>query len=257
MKQLSQSALEVLESGLRIAGAHVVIEARLDRSLYAEVNSALEAIGGKWARKEKSHVFESDPADAIDRVVTAGGFVDAKRDLQQFFTPVSLAAQLADRADVDGKIVLEPSAGSGSLASACRLAGAMDVQCVEIDPKLVVALRLRGFANVIEGDFLRMKPGLEADAGGIGLQPSRIVMNPPFTRQQDIDHVLHAFRFLGAGGKLVSVMSAGVKFRSTQKAKDFRAMIAKCGTIEDLPESSFRESGTDVRAVVVTMEKKP
>ncbi len=33
-------------------------------------------------------------------------------------------------------------------------------------------------------------------------------MNPPFSRQQDIRHVMHAAKFLKPGGRLVAVMGA-------------------------------------------------
>ena len=31
---------------------------QLDRKTYSAVNKCLEAIGGKWSRKEKGHIFE-------------------------------------------------------------------------------------------------------------------------------------------------------------------------------------------------------
>jgi type I restriction-modification system DNA methylase subunit len=75
------------------------------------------------------------------------------------------------------------------------------------------------------------------------------------TRELDIDHVMHAFKFLKPGGKLVSVMSAGITFRQDRKAVAFREMLeAHNGQIIPLPEGSFKESGTGVNAVIVTVE---
>jgi len=85
----------------------------------------------------------------------------------------------------------------------------------------------------------------------------RICMNPAFGRQRDIDHVLHAWKFLKIGGRLVSVMSAGVTFRQDRKTLSFREFVsANDGVIEHLPDDSFAESGTKVRTVVVSMRKK-
>lgn len=65
----------------------------------------------------------------------------------------------------------------------------------------------------------------------------------------------HALGFLRPGGRLVSVMSAGVKYRQDAKTRAFRELVEQhSGTIEDLPEDAFRESGTSVRTVVVTMD---
>ena len=42
----------------KIAG---VIVQQLDRNDYVKVNKALEALGGKWNRKAKAHLFDEDP----------------------------------------------------------------------------------------------------------------------------------------------------------------------------------------------------
>ena len=84
----------------------------------------------------------------------------------------------------------------------------------------------------------------------------RIVMNPPFTRQQDIDHVLKAYEVLAPGGVLVSVMSASPFFRSNKKSADFRAFLDDIGAeVEELPEGAFKESGTMVKTCVVKIRR--
>ena len=69
MKKLSPEALAVLDSDVIIRGSFLSIEKPLDRKLYVEVNAALEALGGKWDRKSKAHVFGEGPADALDQVI--------------------------------------------------------------------------------------------------------------------------------------------------------------------------------------------
>ena len=82
----------------------------------------------------------------------------------------------------------------------------------------------------------------------------RVVMNPPFARQDDIRHVTHAMRFLKDGGRLVSVMAASILFRDNRLTSDFRALIdERGGDIEECPEAAFRSSGTMVRTVIVTI----
>ena len=248
MKPLSTKALEVLSSGLSLVGQNATIARQLDRKLYVEVNAALEALGGKWNKKAKAHIFVEDPADALERVLLDGAFHDAKRDLDQFFTPPELAEEIVKRAGVRGKTVLEPSAGAGALVLRCLEAGAQYVTCVERDVKLVAGLCKIPWDGsrvyVIEGDFLTVSLG----------KYERVVMNPPFSKRQDVAHVTRAFDLLAPGGRLVAVMSAGVEFRTDKLTSAFRAIMEAHGDLERLPEQSFKASGTDVRTVLVTLE---
>ncbi len=78
-------------------------------------------------------------------------------------------------------------------------------------------------------------------------------MTPPFAKQADIQHVLHAYDFLKPGGLLVAVMSAGITFRSG-RAEEFRKLVAdRGGSIDPLPDAAFKESGTDVRTVIAVI----
>jgi predicted RNA methylase len=108
------------------------------------------------------------------------------RALSQFDTPPAIADRVAVWAGVrPGMRVLEPSAGLGHLALAIRRRGA-DPVCGEIDPERVAALRRAGF-NAVEEDFLALNPAWRAF--------DLVVMNPPFERGQDLEHVLHAIMF--------------------------------------------------------------
>ena len=103
--------------------------------------------------------------------------------------------------------------------------------CIELMPANAQALRDQRH-SVSERDFLTMQPSPLMD---------RVVMNPPFARQADIKHVLHALRFLRDGGRLVSVMSASVTFRENRLTQDFRALVSsRSGSIEELPEGAFQ-----------------
>ena len=53
---------------------------QLDRADYTAVNKVLEALGGKWNRKEKGHVFDHCPADDIEAVILTGEFTDKKKE---------------------------------------------------------------------------------------------------------------------------------------------------------------------------------
>lgn len=220
----------------------------LPRPLYIRVNQILEAAGGRWDRKAKAHVFPHDPRPVLGIAVESGAisFTDRKQEYQQFFTPPGLAARVVEEAEVArGMSVLEPSAGAGALAGPVSSLGAR-LTCVEIDPELAEALRRRGYSPVHTADFLQWQ--------NFGLF-DRVVMNPPFTRNQDIQHVSHAFAMLKGGGRLVSIMSPHFTFASDHASLAFREMVTKHGFWKKLPDCAFAESGTNVNTVLVVLDK--
>lgn len=163
-----------------------------------------------------------------------------------FPTPAELAARMVAAAGVrSGQRVLEPSAGTGNLVREIAKTGA-SVVAVEIDGRL---------ARALESQFpaFEVVCALFETTSGLG-RFDAVVMNPPFS--MELDHVYRALGLLREGGTLVSVMSAGVKFRSDKEHTAFRAFVERYGgTIEDLPDDSFKSSGTSVRTVLVTLRK--
>lgn len=238
-------------SGCRVEGSVVFLPPeQLERKLYTRVNDVLTALGGTWNRKAKGHIFANDPAETFDNAIVTGRF-DRPADFGFFPTPPAVVEQLIDLADLHtGMHVLEPSAGHGAIADAVNAAGC-NVVCVELQAANCSVLRAKGY-EVHQGDFLTRATDDLYD---------RVVMNPPFSRQQDIDHVRHAHAALKPGGLLVSVMGAGIEFRQDRKTVAFRELVeAVGGSIDALPEGSFKVSGTNVRTVVVTMpypEERP
>lgn len=172
----------------------------------------------------------------------------------EFFTSDEVADIVADRADIyPGCSVLEPSAGRGALAKAAKARGAT-VICVEIQAGLAYELSRAGF-ETSERDFLKLGPASWPKF-------DRILMNPPFDRGRDVDHVRHAWRFLRPGGTLVSIMSARAEHCEDARHKPLRELIRLCYGSErerwawrDLPEKSFAHAGTNVNTVVLKLEK--
>lgn len=162
-----------------------------------------------------------------------------------FPTPSDIVAQMIDRADIQpGQCVLEPSAGSGALVEALPNTGL--ASCFEQNHTLSGILEGRGF-NVIGSNFM------ESD---LSQQFDRVLMNPPFEKLQDVDHVLRAYEHLRPGGRLVSIMSPSWTFNSTSKAQDFRDWFEKVGgESEALPAGAFKASGTGVASTMVVIDK--
>lgn len=184
-----------------------------------------------------------------------GGLNEPKTAIAKNFgffpTPDRLADQLIDSASLyspDRKLtVLEPSAGTGQLSGRAAAKGAI-VDCVEVQESLARALRSTGqHRRVFVCDFLLLNQSDLYD---------RVIMNPPFDRERDIDHVMHALKFLKEDGLLVAIMSAHTEFASTRKATAFREHISKLGgRFSDNPPGSFSSAGTNVNTVTLRVWK--
>lgn len=190
------------------------------------------------------------------------------RNMGWFPTPGTVARKVAGQASVDwargrsGEAetvlrTLEPSAGEGALAeavieAAARGAARIELVCVELHRDRAAALRRAGLDGrnghrVIERDFLSLSP----DETGLF---DRIVMNPPFDRQNDVAHVVHASKFLAPGGRLVAIMASSIEFRDDARSVAFRRLVERMdGDIIDLPAGSFEESGTSINTCMVTL----
>ena len=261
--QLQQLASERELSGRRIAPDVIKVLAccvsqdtlvrlpneRLDPKLYKKVDEVLRALGGKWVGgKVQAHQFEDDPAAVLAVAVGTGSFVKPQ-DFGYFPTPEVLVEAVLPLADIQlGMKTLEPSAGVGAFA--VRMAelcgGQENVTVCELLPGNARKLREAGFANVQEGDFLSMEP-----------QPiyDRVVMNPPFNGGVDIDHVLHASRFLKPDGRLVAITGPSWESKASTKAQSFRDFIDDAqAQVKQVEAGAFRSVGTNVATRVVTID---
>jgi len=257
--KIDQTTLATL-SMLQITDNRAVIVEALDRAAYTKVNKVLEAIGGKWSRKDKVHVFPSDAASLVDSVIDTGS-VETARDVGFFETPLALATQLVRMACVSSKHrCLEPSAGTGRIVDALLAMGA-DVWAVERDRARLTELTAKAskpgskLRTSDVDDFMSYEPTY---GNGSVKSFDRIVMNPPFAKVglgDHLDHVRHAAEdLLAPGGILVSVLPSSVTFRRDKRHVAFRAWVDRVGgTITPLPEGSFKASGTGVNTVVLTI----
>ena len=173
-------------------------------------------------------------------------------DIPGFFpTPDDVIDTMLEYASIeDGMDILEPSAGIGSIADRIINSGyEVNITCVEVNHSLANIIALKGH-NVVQDDILSMKGGARTY--------DKVIMNPPFEKGQDMDHVRHCYdNFLKKGGTLVSIMSAGVMNNSTKKYVEFREWVEKeAGVFIELGQvfkDSFRSTGTNV--IILMIEK--
>lgn len=167
-----------------------------------------------------------------------------------FPTPRAIIDQMIELAEIgDGPCdILEPSAGHGAIVDAlAEVCPNASVFACEVWQTLREILTAKG-TRLVGRDFLEYEPDRAFD---------RVIMNPPFEKGQDMEHVQRAFMLLAPGGILVAIMSPHFTFASTSKATAFREWLRdKVWHIHELPAGSFKESGTGVAANIVVIEKE-
>lgn len=250
--------------------------------LAAMLRTRIDCSGGYYSMRDTGEFSDRSPTAEALRAFLAGArseadrAADAERERRKrleelerdvrfrpipgfFPTPPAVVANVMTLAGIrPDHFVLEPSAGKGDLADAARSCGGAVVVC-ELNSKLCEILEAKGYAPV-QGDFLALFPVAEADGVGEARPPryDRAVMNPPFERGQDADHVRHAFALLKPHGRLVSVMSVGTWQRSGKKEAAFREWFESVGGERvDLPDGAF-EGGfksTATKTCLVVIDK--
>ena len=253
---MENQVLAVL-NGCKINGNIVMLpEGHLDRKIYAEVNKLLTGIGGAWkGGKVMGFVFQSDQSERLAQI-QGGDKVNLKKGYQFFATPTELADYIVSIAQIkDSDSVLEPSAGQGAIVEAIYRANKeCSIDAIELMPENFKILQSKQDSTESlswEGDFLELEKKLRLSNAF-----EKIIANPPFSKNQDIDHVQAMYRCLKSGGRLVSIMSTHWQRSDNEKEKDFRDWIEEIGGfIKTVPAGTFKESGTNVETVIVVIDK--
>jgi len=249
MVKVTEDVRQVL-LGATIEGNLLTLPGQLDKALYKRVDETLNLLGGKWTRGKGGHVFKGeDPAVLVAEALESGSIEDPTKKYQFYPTPKLVAQRLVKLADFSPEKMqwaLEPSGGSGAILDEFPKS-CSGIQTCEIQPELADALEAKGYA-VEKGDFMAYHPGPIFE---------RIVANPPFTRGQDLAHISHMLDCLAPGGRLVSVLSAGIDYRTDKVTKAFLARLQKecVFRFEDIESGAFRESGTLVNAKILIADK--
>jgi len=212
---------------------------------YAELKKALTKACGKY----KSNSFEFPyPAKAVIESLKTGKVIDFKKEFQLFHTDKPVAGQMMNEIIGYPKTILEPSAGHGHLID--------ELIAVYPDSKIdAVDLSELNFSilkdkykdnpniNLIHGDYLDFVPGKKYDL---------IFANPPFSKNQDIDHVLKMVSEKEDQGQIISIMSTSWTFGNQKKQVEFREFAEENFIIRTNENGAFKSSGTMVSTVLIT-----
>ena len=244
---IEQDVLTILTNSKIEGMALFLPPERLERKMYEKVNKVLTLIGGKWNRKTGGHIFDNDPADVIDEILLTGNVTDSKKEYQFFPTPLKLAKEICKMADIDSKCdCLEPSAGTGNIANIISEHTPKSITVVELNEANKKYLEGK-YDDCIIGDFLTWETEKRFD---------RIIMNPPFSKKQDIRHILRAWELLKPNGILVSILSPSPFFCNDKISKEFMEFLfINNAIVNDCDNGAFKESGTAIRAKCIKIYK--
>ena len=219
---------------------------QLDRKVYSDVKTIIEKNGGSWkGGKTQGFQFDFNPTDLFEKL-QGGEQVNNKKDFQFFATPDEVVNLMITKASLKKTdVVLEPSAGQGAIVDRI-MSMVKKVDMCELMPENRQILEKKGY-EILWGDFTSLNEDCKYD---------KIIANPPFTKNQDIDHVLKMFKHLKPGGRIVAIMSPSWVNGSQKKQVEFREWLVKMGaSYEAIEEGAFKKSGTGIKTYMVVIDK--
>jgi len=253
--KLTTEQIEILKDG-KIEENRFYLQGQLDRKQYTSINEVLETIGLKWTRWKKAHIIEwftqEELENAINDIIETWEVETLKETIKKFQfypTPKEVAEYLVELSDIqEGDVILEPSAWLWNIADVIK-EKYVDEKW-EIYNSLIVCELDEAKCEVLQKkyitynwDFLNYKPEYKFN---------KIIANPPFSKSQDVKHILHMFELLNEWWRIVSVASSSIQHREGKLYDELRALNPE---FIELPEWSFKESWTMVNTIIVVINK--
>lgn len=218
---------------------------RFSKKQYNDVKTEITKAGGTY--NKNGFDFIESAISVYDRIIS-GATYNLKKEFQFFATPERLAEKLVFLADLkQHDTILEPSAGQGAIIKEINKVCDVVPDCFELMDVNTVILNKSGLRfNLIGDDFLKHN----------GEVYTKIIANPPFTKNQDIDHLKEMYECLARGGRLVCITSESWVNGSQKKQVDFKNWLDEIkAEVLDIEKGSFKESGTTVGAKIVIINK--
>ncbi len=161
-------------------------------------------------------------------------------------TPQPVIDQLLSSIDLHGKIVLEPSCGSGNLVKAIQQAGAKEVLGCENEPQLVKIAQ--SYCKIVERNFLDLTSDKVSHIDAI-------LMNPPFSN--GAQHILHAYKIAPDGCQVIALCNLEtIKNPYTKTREELKTLVDTYGQFSDLGECfTTAERKTNVQVALIRLQK--
>jgi len=163
-------------------------------------------------------------------------------------TPKEVIEQMMMGEDVAGKIILEPSAGSGNIVDWLKENGAAEVIACENDPHCRKLLADK--CRLVADDFLTVTSEQVSHV-------DMIVMNPPFSK--GAEHILHAFEIAPPGCVVIALCNddSVSEYHSYNRNKILYENIQLYGYTECLGKVfETAERKTSVKVALVKLYKE-
>ena len=221
---------------------------QFNKKSYADAKKWIEEAGGSWTGgKVQGFTFPFN-AERVFSILHEGKRCNLQQDFQFFATPPSVADWLVSLVGVsaDDKI-LEPSAGTGAIVDAIlRSCPECNVDCFELMPENQEQLVAKQGVNLIGEDFLQSQV----------TDYTRIIANPPFSGNQDVNHVLEMYSRLAPGGMVAAIMSRHWMFAAESTCQKFRDFLKEVNAdTYEIDAGEFKSSGTGIATVAVVIKK--
>ena len=224
-------------------------QVQFTKKTYLEVKNRILEAGGEWNGQKNGFTCDFDAQRVFD-ILKSGKRCNLQQEFQYFATPDDVADIAVSKFSTltDEQRILEPSAGRGSLIKAVRRrCPSAKVDCYELMPENMEHLAKVEGANIVGKDFFECHDKYD-----------RIIANPPFSNNQDIDHVYAMYERLNIGGELSCIVSQHWKIANDQKCTYFREWLQKNeAQIFDFNNSEFKESGTTINTSLLYLVRNP
>jgi len=161
-------------------------------------------------------------------------------------TPETVIQQMIEGLSIEGKVILEPSAGSGNIVRALQQAGAREVIACENDPQLIKITQ--SLCRVVEKDFLNLTSDKISHIDAIA-------MNPPFSA--GAQHILHAYHIAPAGCHIIALCNLEtINNPYTKSREELKTLVETYGQFQDLGDCfSTAERKTGVNVALIRLDK--
>lgn len=215
---------------------------------YLEAKKWIEETGGSWNTSKQGFTWEFD-ANRVVQILLQGRRYNLQKEFQFFATPAKIADLAVSKfTSIEPDMtILEPSAGRGALVEAVhRRCPSAVVDCYELMPENVPYLEKVEGAHIVGTDFTKAEGKWQ-----------RIIANPPFSGNQDIEHVYMMYDHLPIGGEMSVITSQHWKFAQDNKCQYFRQWLQDNNAdITDIDGGEFKESGTSVATSLIHIVRK-
>ncbi len=224
-------------------------QVQFNKKFYLEAKKWIEEAGGSWnGGKIQGFTFPFN-AERIFSILKEGKRCNLQQEFQYFETPAAVADWLVMLAGGihEDDTVLEPSAGQGALIKAIhRACPFVVVDCYELMPENKELLQKIDNIRLLGDDFITECSGTY----------SKIIANPPFSGNQDIDHVLRMYEHLQYGGTLAAITSLHWRLGTEKKCAEFRSWLDEVGgKTFQIEVGEFKESGTTISTIAIVIKK--